>query len=132
MLERVDSEQPLTAAACSGCRGPSQLAAATSSSSSSSGGHVFACSSSRTTAASCGSNIVGSSSSNGSSNALLAQGGFYSRCARLVCSRLPGLALGGEIAAGTHGRVFRADYNCMKVGGTRHVRLACLDVWLVQ
>jgi hypothetical protein len=47
-------------------------------------------------------------------------GGFYSRCARLVCGKLPGMVLGGQIAAGTHGRVFRADYNCMKVS---HVRL---------
>jgi hypothetical protein len=65
----------------------------------------------RYTAASCGSNILGRRDS-----ALVDAGGFYSRCARLVCGKLPGLILGGEIAAGTHGRVFRADYNCMKVG----------------
>jgi hypothetical protein len=66
------------------------------------------------TAASCGSNILSSSSSSALQQS---KGGFFSRCAQLVCARLPALALGGEIAAGTHGRVFRADYNCMKVGG---------------
>jgi hypothetical protein len=114
-LERVDSQHVLAAAAatCNGVAAPSSPSSPNSSSSSSSM-PVFSPRSSngrRYTAASCGSNIVGRRDS-----ALVDAGGFHSRCARLVCGKLPGLILGGEIAAGTHGRVFRADYNCMKVG----------------
>jgi hypothetical protein len=114
-LERVDS-QHLLQLPLSACNG--DAATTTSSTSTSSSTQLCPRSSSsarRYTTASCGSNIVRSSGSSSSSSCVLDCGGLYSRCARLVCGRLPGLVLGGQIAAGTHGRVFRADYNCMKV-----------------
>jgi hypothetical protein len=42
-------------------------------------------------------------------------GGLSSVCAGLVCRRIAGLALGGQIAAGSYGRVYRGDYFGSKV-----------------
>jgi hypothetical protein len=43
-------------------------------------------------------------------------GGLSSVCAGLVCRRIVlGLALGGQIAAGSYGRVYRGDYFGSKV-----------------
>ncbi|KAF6260297.1 kinase-like domain-containing protein [Scenedesmus sp. NREL 46B-D3] len=60
--------------------------------------------------------IAQGSSSSGSSGSLEALGGGLSSvCAGLVCKRIAGLALGGQIAAGSYGRVYRGDYFGSKV-----------------
>jgi hypothetical protein len=54
----------------------------------------------------------------GSSSSLESlSGNLSSVCAGLVCRRIAGLALGGQIAAGSYGRVYRGDYFGSKVRG---------------
>eukprot|EP00883_Tetradesmus_obliquus_P013133 jgi/Sobl393_1/6057/SZX69651.1 len=59
--------------------------------------------------------VTQASSSSSSSLDSSFSGGLSSVCAGLVCRRIAGLALGGQIAAGSYGRVYRGDYFGSKV-----------------
>jgi hypothetical protein len=59
--------------------------------------------------------VTAQSSSSSRSSLELMSGGLSSVCAGLVCKRIAGLALGGQIAAGSYGRVYRGDYFGSKV-----------------
>jgi hypothetical protein len=59
-------------------------------------------------------------------------GGLSSVCAGLVCRRIAGRALEGQIAAGSYGRVYRGDYFGSKVStllcGTLFFSYSCTVV----
>lgn len=72
----------------------------------------------------------GSSSKPGSSSNGRGRGSSSSVCAGLVCSKVAGLTLGGQIAAGSYGRVYRGDYFGTKVSNGVQKWLMVLIIFL--